>query len=421
MTGSYWQRDAGWCDRWVDTPIPREVELAIIGAGIAGLSTAIRMREQNPSAEILVLEAERVGYGASGRNAGFLSPLAAPVWLLGAERAPEQAWGVTRINAELHAIAGWLAEHVPGCEIAPAKLALQAQGRVADAALREFARAVASAGLPHRVVESRARAARRFLEMDAYTVHPYKLVRGLAEHADRQRVRIRERARVRSVEALRAGGARVQLDDGTTVEAAKVVLCTNAYTSAIDVGERVRAFVVHSIMTATAPADPAALARDGDFTVEVNRTQAYHRMYRGRVIYGGIDKLRAPAGDDFAVPLRERRQLEKAMRESFPGAGLSIEQAWSGRFHATPTGLPIIRTAADNHAIAFNVGYGGTGMALALICARLAAAVASHGRFTSVDDTRLLALVHATRISVRDSMRALTRVARAAAMPWLRD
>lgn len=420
MTASYWQVDAGWRDRWVGTTIPRHVDYAIIGAGLAGLATAIRLREQHPTAGIIVLEAERVGYGASGRNAGFLSPLAAPVWLLGAERSPEQAWGAARINSEVHGVARWLAEHVPDCELAPAKLALQAQDRISNAALREFARAVESVGLPHRLLDSRSRSGHLFLEMDAYTVHPYKLVRDLAEHADRQRVLIRERTRVRRVEALRGGGAHVLLDDGGVLEAAKVVICTNAYTSTVDVGERVPAVVVHSFMTATTPVEAANLARDGDFTVEVNTTQAYHRVHGGRIIYGGIDKVRVESGDDFAVPARERRQLEKAMRASFTGPRVAIEQAWSGRFHATATGLPIIRMAIDNHAVVFNVGYGGTGAALALVCARLAAAVASHGRFTNVEDTRLLALVHATRISVRDSVRTLARIARGAAMPWLR-
>jgi glycine/D-amino acid oxidase-like deaminating enzyme len=137
MTASYWQLDAGWRDRWVDTAIPRHVDYAIIGAGLAGLATAIRLRQQDPTADIIVLEAERVGHGASGRNAGFLSPLAAPVWLLGAQRSPEQAWGAARINTEVHAIARWLAEHVPECELEAAKLALQAHSRISDAAKAE--------------------------------------------------------------------------------------------------------------------------------------------------------------------------------------------------------------------------------------------------------------------------------------------
>jgi glycine/D-amino acid oxidase-like deaminating enzyme len=421
MLGSYWQRDAGWCDRWASTPLPRAVDFAVLGGGLAGLGTAIRLREQHPGAAIAVLEAERVGYGASGRNAGFLSPLAAPVWLLGAERSPDQAWAAARINAEVHAVARWIGELVPDCELQPATLSLQAESRASDAALREFARAVALVGLAHRLRDSRARPGHVFLEMDAYTLHPYKLVRGLALHAERQGVLIRERARAREVEPLRAGGARIHLGGGPILEAAKVVVCTNAYTSSIALDERVPALVVHSFMTATAPIDPRSLLRDGDFTVEVNATQAYHRLHDRRLIYGGIDQLRAPAGGDFAMPPREQARLARHMAASFPGVELAIEQAWSGCFHATATGLPIIRMARENHAVVFNVGYGGTGLALALACARLAACVASHGRFSSADDTRLLAVMHATRISVRDSVRALARIARGAAMPWLRS
>ncbi len=419
MTGSYWQQDAGWSDRWVGLPIPREVDFAVLGGGFAGLATAIQLRVQHPNAAIVVLEAERVGFGASGRNAGFLSPLAAPVWLLGAERCFEQVWGAAKINAEVHALASWIADHLPDCELQPATLALQAQSRVSEQALREFVRAVAYVGLLHQVVEGGEQSRYPALLMPAYTVHPYKLVRGLAEHADQRGVAIRERTPVRKVEGLRAGGARVHLSTGTVIHANKVVACTNAYTSSIDLGERPSALVVHSFMAATAPVDTDGLELHGDFTVEVNTAQAYHRLHRNRIIYGGVDKLRAPAGGELAVPPRERARLQQQMAKSFSGVPLAIEHAWSGRFHATATGLPIIRTSEQNHALVLNVGYGGTGVALALACARLAACVASNGMFSNVDDTRLLALIHATRISVRDSLRAITRIARGVAMPWL--
>lgn len=419
MSGSYWQREAGWNDRWVGLAIPRVVDFAVLGGGFAGLSTAIHLRKLNPSAAIVVFEADRVGYGASGRNAGFLSPLAAPVWLLGAERSPDQAWGAAKINAEVHAIARWIGEHVPGCELQPAMLALQAQSRVSDRALRELVRAVAWVGLEHRLVESRVWPGCSVLEMGAYTLHPYKLVTGLAEHAEELGVQIRERMRVRRVEGLRAGGARVHLEDGAVIEATKVVACTNAYTSSIELGAIPRALVVHSYMTASAPVEPTALERDGDFTVEVNPAQAYHRMHGRRIIYGGIDAVRAPRGDsDFAVPPQERARLAGYMARSFPAVAVAIDEAWSGRFHATATGLPIIITTEDNHALVLNIGYGGTGVALALTCAKLAACVASNGTFSSVDDTRLLGLIHSTRISVRDSLRAVARIARAVAMPW---
>jgi glycine/D-amino acid oxidase-like deaminating enzyme len=107
------------------------------------------------------------------------------------------------------------------------------------------------------------------------------------------------------------------------------------------------------------------------------------------------------------------------MAASFPGiAGLTIEDAWSGQFHATTTGLPIIRESATNPAVVLNVGYGGTGVALALACARLAAAVACGGESASTDDARLLSTICETRISVRDVVRAAARIAVRLAQPW---
>jgi glycine/D-amino acid oxidase-like deaminating enzyme len=411
MVGSYWQR--GWHDRWVGLPNPRTVDFAVIGGGFAGLTTAIHLRAQHPNASIALFEAERVGFGASGRNAGFLSPLPAPVWLLGAERSPEQAWGAREINKRVHEVARWIGELAPACELAPARLALQAQHRVGDRALRELIRAVERAELPHRVAESRVWPGNAVLEMDAYTVHPYKLVCGLAEHAHRLDVQIRERTRVEKIEGVRAGGARLHIA-GTIVHANKVVACTNAYTRSIALDEPPLALVVHAFMAATQPVD--RIVRDGDFVVEVNTAQAYHRMHEGRVIYGGIDRIRPL--EELDVPARERAQLEALIAKSFPSARLAIDHAWSGRFHATSTGLPIIRTTDDNYALVHNVGYGGTGVALALACGSLAACVASNGMFTNLDDARLLALIASTRISVRDSLRAVARVVRGLAMPW---
>ena len=397
---SYWQRDAGWCDRWQGTPLPRSVDVAIIGGGLAGLMTAIRLREREPSASIAVLEAERVGFGASGRSAGFLSPLAAPAWLLGAERSPEQAWGAARINADVHAIARWLGEHVPEIELRPVTLRLEAAGRIGAGGLSEMARAVELVGLVHQLSTNRGRLS---LAMGAYTLHPYKLVRGLADHAIRAGVILRERARVRAID-----GERVRFDGGD-LRARRIIVCTNAYTQSVGI-ERVRALVVHSFMTATAPLDQALL-RDDEFTVEINAAQAYHRTHAGRIIFGGIDKLIAPAGDDFAVPEAVRAHLARLLATSVPGA--TPGETWAGVFHATATGLPIIRASTRNPALVLNVGYGGTGVALALACAPLAAAVASGD-----PPDRLLSLIRDTRISARDALRTVGRIAGRLAQPW---
>lgn len=400
MSASYWQSGAGWGDRWPTAAVPDRVDVAVIGGGLAGLMTAIRVRERDPSASVAVLEAERVGFGASGRSAGFLSPLAAPVWLLGAERSPDQAWAAARINRDVHAIAGWLATHVSEIELRPVTLRLEAAGRVGAGGLSEMARAVERVGLPHALG---TRGNRLSLAMDAYTLHPYKLVRGLSDHAVRAGVVIRERARVHAID-----GERVRFSGGE-LRARRIVVCTNAYTASLGI-ERVRALVIHSFLTATAPLPPG-LVDDGDFTVEVNAAQAYYRTHAGRLIFGGIDKVFAPAGDDFAVPERARAHLARLMATSVPGTVPG--ETWAGVFHATATGLPIVRPSARNPALVLNVGYGGTGVALALACAPLAAAIVAGD-----PPDRLLQVIHDTRISARDALRTVGRIAGRLAQPW---
>ena len=413
----YWQRDAGATDRWAGPPLPGSADVVVIGGGLAGLATAIALREMAPQAVIVLLEAARVGHGASGRNAGFLSPLAAPIWMLGAERSRDQAWAAAHLNQEMHARARWIASHLPRAELTPARLSLQAQGRWSDAALGEFARAIEVTGLSHGLGANVARPPWRVLAMAAYTVHPVHLIDGLAAHAAQPGVCVRERAPV--VELTReVAGVRVRLRDQAIVRARKVVVCTNAYAGAYADARallgRVAALPMHAFMTATeaVPATrPAASA--GDVTVEMNPLQAYYRCHGDRILYGGIDQLRAPGGGDGAAPARQRRRLQAAMRASLGDRpGLTIVDAWSGALHATTTGLPIIRASTANPDVVINVGYAGTGVALTLACALLAAGLALGG-FRTADDARLWATIRATRVDAGAAVRAVTRIARA--------
>ena len=414
MQASYWQREAGWRDEWRDVALPKRADIAVLGGGLSGLATTIQLRERHPGADIVLLEAERVGFGASGRNAGFLSPLAAPVWLLGAARSEDHAWAAAQINREVHAVARWIGDTLEDTELRSALLSLEAPNRLAASGLAEFAEAVDQVGLVHQRVEGEE-PARLALAMDAYTMHPYKLVRGLARHAARIGVRVRERSRVRAIERSPVG-ARVRLEDGE-LDARSVVVCTNAYTRAIDVGETVRAVALHSFMFASAPL-ATAIARRGDFTVELNRDQVFHRAHGDRLLYGGVDQLRTPAGGEFAMPRDVQARLLANLATSFPRErGIAPVEGWSGMFHATANGLPIIRRSAKHPAVVLNVGYGGTGVALALSCASLAAAVAAGGDFASADDARLYEVIRETRISVRDSARAIGRILRRLARP----
>ncbi|HSX74300.1 MAG TPA: FAD-binding oxidoreductase, partial [Shinella sp.] len=70
---SFWYADIGGIPQ-KRTPLPgdREADICIIGAGYTGLWTAYYLKKADPSLDIVVLEREFAGFGASGRNGGWL-------------------------------------------------------------------------------------------------------------------------------------------------------------------------------------------------------------------------------------------------------------------------------------------------------------------------------------------------------------
>jgi glycine/D-amino acid oxidase-like deaminating enzyme len=105
---------------------PARADIAIIGGGLAGISAALAILDRQPDASVTVLEQKFVGYGASGRNGGLLSPLPVPVWLLTADTNADHAWALHALNRKLHRLGAWLAETVPESEVTPCTLHLQA-------------------------------------------------------------------------------------------------------------------------------------------------------------------------------------------------------------------------------------------------------------------------------------------------------
>ena len=124
---SYWQRHGG---APVEAPtaedgVPKRADFVIVGGGLAGLMTAIRLVDAEPAADVVVLEAAFVGHGASGRNGGLMSPLAAPIWLASADHNREHAWAITTLNSRTRQAAEWLEAEVAGSEVARTVLRLE--------------------------------------------------------------------------------------------------------------------------------------------------------------------------------------------------------------------------------------------------------------------------------------------------------
>lgn len=415
-TASYWQREGAGTALQVSSP-PASADIAIIGGGLAGVSAALAILDRQPGASVAVLEQRVVGYGASGRNGGLLSPLPVPVWLLTADTNADHAWALQALNRKLHQLGAWLAETVPESEITPCTLHLQATGRLTTSGLGVIAQTLDRCRIDHRMIDEPGRDGRPTMALPAFTVHPYRLVRALAARAIAKGAVICEQAAVAGIEPASSSGTRIRLADGTAMEAGKVLVCTNAYTHAIAGPKAPRAKVVRNYMVETEALDDETVARLGGgqrFIVELNKSYIFYRLRQRRLIYGGVETFFGAAKLDYEVPAGVLQKLEKHLAQSAPWRRepLPIASAWGGNFHSTATDLPIIRGAAQGDGISFNIGYGGTGVALTQLFAPQAAEAVLSRPCGDVDDARIAEIVARTRVPLAGLLRLGARVVR---------
>jgi glycine/D-amino acid oxidase-like deaminating enzyme len=370
----YWWDAAEPAER--ETALPAEAEVAIVGGGYAGLSAALTLRRLGHAA--VVLDAERIGWGASSRNGGMVSGgLKVASGDLAGKFGAEQA----------RAIVGAAAASLPFIEELIAREAIDCDyvrcGRFVPAwtpghyrALEARAASVAEAtGLPTRMLP-RARQ-REELGSDHYhggmvaeatgSLHPGKYARGLAEAAARAGATLVGGVRVQRI-AREGAGALITTDKGA-LRAGAVLVATNGYsrapgqTAALPWLAR-RLVPVASYIIAT---EKLGRARVRDLfpnlrmIADTKRVLNYFRPSPDgeRVLWGGRASFRAggaPAAE--AAPA-----LYRAMTDVFPQIrGVKITHAWTGYVAFTLDGLPHI---GEQDGVHFAAGCQGSGVAMA--------------------------------------------------------
>lgn len=363
-------------------------DLAVIGGGLAGLSAAYHLLQRRPGMRLLVLEAGRIGAGASGRTTGMLGPgvgqnLAALVRRFGHEQARRLYEATLRAVEDVAALVE--REHIECNLRMPGQLivARAAGGRHRLAGLHSLLRQL---GLPGEALDDAA--LNRVLRLTATkatdgqegpaalrlpragTLHPMKLLAGLAERVTRQGGVIHEGTRVTSLGHGRPVRLAVQ---GGEVLADEVVIATAGYTSGLGV-MRGRVLPVHLQAVVTEPLDARAFAQIGwggrEGVLDSRRIFNYFRLTDdNRIVFGGglpryrwggnIEEQRG------GVPSLDR--LAEELQNTFPAeARLRVAGGWTGVIGYTLDGLPAIGRSRDNPAIAHAVGWCGHGVALSV-------------------------------------------------------
>ena len=360
-------------------------DVCVVGAGFTGLSAALNLAERGY--RVAVLEANRVGWGASGRNGGQIgSGFAADMaWLEGwAGRAAarglftlaEEAKAIIRERVERHGIscdlkwgtfhAASKARHMPG-------LAAK-QAHWSEAYGYQGLRLAETPDEAHRYVNSPSYIGGIFDPSSGH-LHPLKYCQGLARAAEEAGATIFEGSPVIGLETGTGGAGQVAAKTGGgRVEADFLLLCGNAYLG--DLVPEIRRVIapLSSYIVATHPLgeDKAADVIPADCAVvDSNQILSYYRLSADRrMLFGGRVGI-SPFGEP-----DPRRALAARMAKLFPQiADADIEFDWGGYVAMTWARVPHVGRLGGR--VYFAHGYSGDGVAMTGLVGRvLAEAVA---------------------------------------------
>ncbi len=364
-----------------------EADVAIVGAGYTGLWTAYYLKRTQPSLRVVVLEAQRAGFGASGRNGGWLTG-----FFSGAPRRYERGAGrpgflalQRAMFATVEEVAHVLdreqidADLVKGGQLAVAlddaqALRLRAHVRemralgLEQAELRELDRAQ----LTERVRIAEARSAT--FSPHAARVHPAKLLAGLARAVERLGVAIHEHTPVCEITAREA---RVGGDGDVRVRARWIVRATEGYTASLR-GLRRALVPMNSSMIVTEPLPASVWDEIGWHGGEVLDDAAHVFVYLqrtadGRIAIGGRGvpyRFASRTDGEGSTARATVESLHAALRRMFPAAsGCAIDHAWSGVLGVARDWCPSVGADART-GTAWAGGYAGQGVAAANLAGR---------------------------------------------------
>lgn len=364
-----------------------ETDLLVVGGGLTGLWTVVQALESHPERSVMVMEADGIATGASGRNGGFLSASLTHGIANGVSRWPEEMETLEALGrANLEGIRATVARHGIDC-------GWQDGGEIAVATE------------PHQVpwLQEESEQARRFgwdtvvLDRDRMRheinsptylgglwqregtalVDPARLAWGLAQAAESLGARVYERSEALS---LRRDGAGVSVRTRTgTVRARGVVLATSAFPPLL---RAIRRYVipVYDYVLATEPLGEDVLSglgwtrRQGVSDLG-NRFHYYRLTEDARLVWGGYDAIYYFGG---AVGQRlEQRPathnlLLANLLRTFPALeGVRFTHRWAGAIDTCSRFCATFGSGLDGRAV-YAVGFTGLGVGASRFAARVA-------------------------------------------------
>ncbi len=359
-------------------------DIAIIGAGFSGLSSALHLSELGYN--VCILDAHRVGWGASGRNGGQVgsgmrigqNELES---LVGFEYA-KQAFDIGVEAADL--VRDLIKKHNISCAYKDGNIEALHRKRY-DKETLEYVEMMhekydyhsMSYLTPQEMSEKvgSSNYSAGSLDTKCGHLHPLNYARGLARAVVKAGVKIFEMSRVKSFES-----GKINTNEAE-ISADKIILATNGYLGELDVNVADRVMPINNFIIATEPLSEAmckSLIRDGEAVFDSRFVVNYFRLSEdNRMLFGGGENY------SYKFPKDITKTVRKPMLQVFPQLkDTRIDYAWGGTLAITAKRLPHFEFRKDG---IINIsGYSGSGVHMATMAGKIVAE-AVNGQMTKFD------------------------------------
>ena len=379
-------------------------DIAILGGGYTGLWAALRIRELEPAARVVLLEQDICGGGPSGRNGGFVTGWWDELAGLIRQFGEAEALGTVRaLDSAIASLGPWAREHDADIGLVEHGFLQVSAAPAQDDAWGESVEACERVGEGDRwrAIDAAAVAAiarspvfrgGAFMP-GAATVQPALLARALRRVALEHGIAIHERttASLSFGDRPRPGipsGTPIPIETTSAegrgiIHADHVVVATNAWTAAWrPLGRRLLNWSSYIVLTEPIPDRLAEIGwtggegiADARFTLHYARTTADGRIALGGG--GGRAGRGGRIGSAFTHDIASARRAAEGLRRWFPSlADVRIDDAWGGPIDITDDHRPWFGTLPGGR-VHHGVGYSGNGVAPAILGGRILAALAT--------------------------------------------
>lgn len=359
------------------------VDVVIVGGGIAGMSTAYWLSKEDPSLKIAIVEKHKLGDGATGRNAGFITCGSVEHFnrLVGKHGLHEadQIWKFSEENLRLlksHIVIGKCSD-----------ISFQQKGSFSLAStehefseLKKSADLMQSSHIKVEVLDSEQIQKRLGVEkfvggikyIDDASVHPLLLLRKMTELVLTQsqgQVQILENAEVFAIESNSEGSGKVVLTRAGSFECSSVVLATNGYSPLLHSFFKDKIFPTRGQILAT-----SSVPQFMEGPCYANFVLDYFRQLpSGELVIGGFRQLQKDTELGYSDQISEVIQsaLDQFILDHIPAVRTAkVTHRWTGVMGFSVDGQPLVGSLPDDPQIFFVGGFTAHGLGLAFNSAK---------------------------------------------------